>query len=153
MKHNDEFFSSVLEDFESEISLSESEKVKNKMHLSVLIDEAIKKRGWSKSKFASEIKQNPSVVTKWLSGTHNFTIDTLTDIGLVLNVDLINLPKLKVEDAVVEDPKFIMVAAPTSHIFKTSIDEACLNLTLSSMSNKTKTTSNKSFYSQSETIS
>jgi transcriptional regulator with XRE-family HTH domain len=153
MNDNDEFFSMILEDFEKEISFSETEKVKNKMHLSILIDESIKRRGWSKSQFANEINQNPSVITKWLSGTHNFTIDTLTDIGLILKIDLLNIPTLREEEIAVEEPKFIMVAVPTSHIFQSSIDEACINLTLSSMSNKTNTTANKSFYSKSETIS
>jgi len=36
-------------------------------------------------------KSNPSEVTRWLSGTHNFTIDTLTDLGIALDVDLLNL--------------------------------------------------------------
>ena len=36
-------------------------------------------------------KSNPSEVTRWLSGTHNFTIDTLTDLGLALDVDLLHL--------------------------------------------------------------
>lgn len=153
MKQSDEFFSTTLDDFEKEISFSEIQKVKNKMHLSVLIEETIKKRGWTKSRFASEINQNPSVVTKWLSGTHNFTIDTLTDIGLVLEIDLLNITNLKVDESIVGEPNFVMVATTSSNGFNTSINEACLNLTLSSMSNKTKTTSNKSFYHQTETIS
>ena len=34
--------------------------------------------------------QQPSVVTKWLSGTHNFTADTLADIQRVLEISLFN---------------------------------------------------------------
>jgi len=36
-------------------------------------------------------KKNPSEITRWLSGTHNFTVDTLVDLGRVLERDFINL--------------------------------------------------------------
>ncbi len=38
-------------------------------------------------------KTNQSEVTKWLSGTHNFTVDLLTDLGRVLEVNFLNLEK------------------------------------------------------------
>ena len=36
-------------------------------------------------------KKTPSEITRWLSGTHNFTVDTLTDLGRVLETNFINL--------------------------------------------------------------
>jgi ribosome-binding protein aMBF1 (putative translation factor) len=38
---------------------------------------------------AEALEQNPSVITKWLSGTHNFTSDTLSDIEEVLGISLL----------------------------------------------------------------
>lgn len=55
----------------------EYEKTKRNMLLAARIDEALKKKGWSKKQLADSMNKNPSEVTKWLSGTHNFTLDTL----------------------------------------------------------------------------
>jgi transcriptional regulator with XRE-family HTH domain len=67
------------------------EKSKNKMLLAAKIDEAIKAKGWKKKDFASALNKQPSEITKWLSGNHNFTADTLWEIEKVLNIELINL--------------------------------------------------------------
>lgn len=45
------------------------------------IEEALKKRGLSKKQFADLMGRNPSEVTKWLSGRHNFTIALLQEIS------------------------------------------------------------------------
>ena len=42
-------------------------------------------------KFAEKVGKLPSEVTKWLSGTHNFTVDTLCEIATVLDVNLYEL--------------------------------------------------------------
>jgi len=61
------------------------------MLLAASISKAIKSKGLTKSEFAEKMGKNPSVVTKWLSGVHNFTSDTLTDIQQVLGISLLNL--------------------------------------------------------------
>lgn len=71
----------------SQIDPAEKARVTQLMALSVRISEALEKKGWSKSQFASLMRKEPSEVTKWLSGTHNFTANTLTDIGLVLGIN------------------------------------------------------------------
>ena len=35
-------------------------------------------------------KDNPSIITKWLSGTHNFTVETLIDLEKALDIRLID---------------------------------------------------------------
>lgn len=47
-------------------------------------------KGWNRVQFSNELKVNPSVVTKWLSGIHNFTSDTLFEIQDALGICLIN---------------------------------------------------------------
>ena len=59
------------------------------MAIAARIAEALTAKGWSKSEFASRMNQLPSVITRWLSGTQNFTIDTLSDIEEVLGVQLL----------------------------------------------------------------
>jgi hypothetical protein len=36
-------------------------------------------------------KDNPSIITKWLSGTHNFTVDTLIELQHALDITLLDL--------------------------------------------------------------
>jgi transcriptional regulator with XRE-family HTH domain len=50
------------------------------MLLAARIDDARKAKGWSQHEFAEQMGKNPSEISKWLSGTHNFTSDTLWDI-------------------------------------------------------------------------
>jgi len=66
-------------------------RTKNRMTLAVKIQDAMVAKGIGKKQFADLIHQHPSVITKWLSGTHNFTVDTLTDIERVLDVQLLAL--------------------------------------------------------------
>ena len=49
------------------------------------IGESLKKRGLSRKQFADLMGRNPSEVTKWLSGKHNFTIALLQEISEVLD--------------------------------------------------------------------
>ncbi|MGN0194986.1 MAG: helix-turn-helix domain-containing protein [Candidatus Cryptobacteroides sp.] len=52
------------------------------------IVEAMKKRGLGKKQFAELMGRNPSEVTKWLSGKHNFTIALLQEISEALGSDI-----------------------------------------------------------------
>lgn len=83
----DELFS----DFDS----IEAERVENRMLLAAKIDDAIKANRWSKKEFAGKMGKSPSEISKWLSGTHNFTADTLFDISKVLGINLIDLEEQK----------------------------------------------------------
>lgn len=69
---------------------AQTNRVELRMMLSAKIYEAIQQKGISKKQFAEMLGQQPSVVTKWLSGTHNFTADTLADIQRVLEIALFN---------------------------------------------------------------
>lgn len=57
-----------------------------KMRLAAKLDDLIRQRGWSKGDFADRVGKHPSEITKWLSGTHNFTTDTLSEIAIALGV-------------------------------------------------------------------
>ena len=69
-----------------------------KMLLAARIDDAIKARGWQKQDLAKALHKRPSEISKWLSGTHNFTTETLWEIEKILGTDLINLQEQDAED-------------------------------------------------------
>jgi len=86
------FKSSIIDDVLNTITPEEQLRTDHRMLLAAKIAEAIKAKGWKKKDFREAMGQKyPSVITKWLSGTHNFTTDTLTDIGRVLGINLLNL--------------------------------------------------------------
>lgn len=61
------------------------------MRIASIIDDAMKAKGLGKEQFADKVGRKPSEITRWLSGTHNFTIETLLSIERVLSVRIPNL--------------------------------------------------------------
>jgi transcriptional regulator with XRE-family HTH domain len=80
-----------IDEILNDISAAELNRTRNRMQLAAKIDDGIKAKGWKKTDFAREMKKSPPEISKWLSGTHNFTSDTLFDIGEVLGIKLINI--------------------------------------------------------------
>jgi hypothetical protein len=85
------YTSPVINQLLGEITPLEKLQTNTKMTLSARLDDLITARGWGKSEFAEKVNKNPSEITKWLSGTQNFTIDTLAEIGVVLNMPVSEL--------------------------------------------------------------
>ncbi len=82
--------SRVLDDFFTEKDAKEYKRTENTMLLALHIEKAMRNKNWNRVQFAKEMKVNPSVITKWLSGTHNFTCDTLFDIEAALGICIVN---------------------------------------------------------------
>lgn len=80
--------SSKLQKLLDEVTPLEMEQTKVKMQLAARIEDFMRAKGWNKSQFAEKVGKNPSEITKWLSGTQNFTTDVLTEIGSSLGVEL-----------------------------------------------------------------
>lgn len=53
------------------------------------IKSAIKAKGLKQKQFAAKMGVQQSVVTRWLKGDHNFTIETLFKIEQVLGIEII----------------------------------------------------------------
>jgi transcriptional regulator with XRE-family HTH domain len=83
--------SSKLQLLMDEVSPLEMEQTKNKMQIAARIEDLMKGKGWSKSQFAEKLGKNPSEITKWLSGTQNFTTDVLSEIAFSFNIGLVQL--------------------------------------------------------------
>lgn len=83
---------SSLEKILEEITPEQQARTDAKMLLAAGIADAMEAKGWNNKMLMEALgKKNPSEITRWLSGTHNFTVDTLTDLGRVLERDFINL--------------------------------------------------------------
>jgi len=83
--------SPLIDELFQGITHDELEKVEKRMLLAARIDDAIKAKKWKKKDFAEALGKSNSEISKWLSGTHNFTSDTLFDIERILNLTLIQL--------------------------------------------------------------
>ncbi len=82
---------SILGTLLSQIDEKEYEKVNSRMGLAAKISDALAKKGMKQREFAEKLGKKPSEISKWLSGTHNFTHDTLVDIQSILGIELLNL--------------------------------------------------------------
>ena len=92
-KKNPELYNSdLIDDVLDSISPVEAKKIEKKMLIAAKIDDAIKAKNWKNKDLLRALgKNNPSVITKWLSGTHNFTIDTLVELEHSLGISLLDV--------------------------------------------------------------
>lgn len=55
------------------------------------IDELLKRKGMTQRELAQKLGKKESEVSKWLTGRHNFTTNTLARISLALEAPIINV--------------------------------------------------------------
>ena len=79
-----------------QITPEQQEETDFKMKLAAKIYAGMKAKGWTQTRFAEAANQHVSVVSKWLSGTHNFTVDTLVAIQRMLSIQLLNVDEVRV---------------------------------------------------------
>ncbi len=88
--------SKTIDDLLNSIDPIEQAKVDARMIIAAKIADAMKAQGWRhKDLLKAMNKENPSIITKWLSGTHNLTLDTLVELGRALDIELLNLSEPK----------------------------------------------------------
>ena len=83
--------SNLIADLRADRNPDDSDRIRTNMIIAARIATALHEKGWNKIKLATELKKSPSLVTRWLSGNHNFTVDTLRAIQHVLGIHLLNL--------------------------------------------------------------
>jgi transcriptional regulator with XRE-family HTH domain len=91
------FKGNILKNLFEEMKEIEKVQVETKFNLANALESLLKNKGISKSEFAAKMGKSPSEISKWMSGKHNFTIDTLMEIAHALKVDLTELLKFKPE--------------------------------------------------------
>jgi len=85
---NENYSSPLIDGLLGKITSAELLKTKVKMQIAARIADILQQKDWGKKQFATRLSKQPSEITKWLSGTHNFTIDTLSDICHALDLDI-----------------------------------------------------------------
>lgn len=55
------------------------------------ISKQLSEQGLSQKAFAKKMGKTEAEVSRWLSGTHNFTLRTISKISTVLKVNMINI--------------------------------------------------------------
>ena len=84
-KHPVNYNSPAIDDLFYDTDEIEYRRTKKRMLLARKIDEAKHAKGWTNKDLANALGLDESQIIKLLSGTHNFTVNTLTDIEELLN--------------------------------------------------------------------
>lgn len=88
MKKVTKYQSAELEAFLALPETIDTEFIRVSMLLAAQIADAMKLKGIGKKQLAELLGKKPSMVTRWLSGTHHFEINTLVQIARVLNMKI-----------------------------------------------------------------
>lgn len=116
----------MIDDLLDSIDPAEQAKVDAKMLIAAKIADAMKAKGWRNNDLLKAVnKENPSIITKWLSGTHNFTVDTLVELGNALGINLLNLSE--------PEAKVVMYFQSVSQKAQTTCNDTFLNNILNKM--------------------
>lgn len=91
---NDAFWDELT----SQTDEKEYARISRKMEIASFLYNTLKAKGISQKQFAERMGKKPSEISKWLSGTHNFTLETLSDIEQVLGIRVFNVNEQPVVD-------------------------------------------------------
>jgi transcriptional regulator with XRE-family HTH domain len=80
----------IWSDYNDESARARRSELKSQM-VAKKIAEALTRKQISKGFFASIMGIQPSIISRWLSGKHNFTIETLFDIEEALQIKLLDI--------------------------------------------------------------
>lgn len=83
-----QYHSKIVDEIRQRISPQLKSLIRRRMSLAAKIDDALQARGLTNVEFAYMMGKKPSEISRWLSGTHNFTTETLWEIERVLNIQL-----------------------------------------------------------------
>lgn len=65
--------------------------------LVVRINQVLHEKGISKKELAEKLEKNPSEISKWLGGNHNFTLRSIAKLQAELGEPLLEVPQKKVQ--------------------------------------------------------
>ncbi|MBQ6253212.1 MAG: helix-turn-helix transcriptional regulator [Bacteroidales bacterium] len=59
------------------------------------IHEVLLRKGWTKADLARATGKRASIVSRWMSGTHNFTMQTISEIETALGDDILSIKRYR----------------------------------------------------------
>lgn len=80
---------SVIERMRARISPETKAYVRKSMELAVRIQDVLDEKRWSQKDLAKAMGKNESEISKWLSGSHNLTLKSITKLETVLGRELL----------------------------------------------------------------
>ena len=84
---NSPIFQSALNTIPEEVVI----QVNLSFEIADKIAEILKRQNMSQREFAKKIKRSEAEVSRWLSGTHNFTLSTIAKISAVLGEKILKV--------------------------------------------------------------
>ena len=61
------------------------------MEIAARIDSLLQQKGWTSADLARAFDKSPSEISRWLSGTHNFTLETLARLEAILSAPILRI--------------------------------------------------------------
>ncbi len=80
---------SIIEQALAKVKPDQKKYTRMNLDIAVRIQKILEEKGWTQQDLAQALGKQNSEISKWLTGTHNFTLRTLTRIEEVLGEDLI----------------------------------------------------------------
>lgn len=76
-------------------SISEEEKIfmRNQSRIVFRINQILKEKKLTQKKLAEKLDKQPSEISKWLKGNHNFTLKSLAKLEAELGEEIISVPQ------------------------------------------------------------
>ena len=77
--------------------------IRKNLEISEQVLSQLKQKGWTQKEFAEKLGKEPSEISKWLSGFHNLTLQSISKMEAVLGEDIIITPieaKVQFQDSV-----------------------------------------------------
>lgn len=91
----DDYSSPLIQKLSALVTAQDQEQTDYKMKMASKIYISMKAIGMTQTKFAELMDKPISLISRWMSGTHNFTVDTLIDIQRVLGISLLDVETIK----------------------------------------------------------
>ena len=85
----------ILDDILSNIPTRIQKEVDMLYAIASRINEILSRKGWNQADLAKAMGKKEAEISKWLSGSHNFTISTIARIETVLEEDIISVKKYR----------------------------------------------------------
>ena len=84
----------ILDDFLEQYGTPYQEQYIDKnLRITEQIYDLLKAKNWTQKDLAKALGKSPAEISKWLSGTHNFTLKSITKIEVVFGTDIIVTPQ------------------------------------------------------------